>query len=184
MCGWFRQTRPNHCSLEINALKRTLQNGQAMAEMLMALIAIVVILVGIVQFGEIGFHHISALNDSIRLCSGAAMFSDSGSEEFYQNAAFGTARTVLSTPMNYTVPLPYNLCNQFTSGSSKNWLHSPPLNHYVPVGKIDRASQGYAQAEPDTVDFGDAFKNLIYNADKLNLVDTDVYLPVLSNLQQ
>jgi hypothetical protein len=183
-----------------------------MAEMILALLAMVVIMVGIVTFGEGGYHQIASMLTALSDASQGAIAGTSSGETYPliqdwdagtdnrnytpddranytgQSSFYTTSRTALSQTGNGQ-PLDYPNYN----------LGVPPFDQHnlatqIPSGAVTggwstpgidsrNMTLGGIERGSERVDFGDALQRLVYGADKIS-IRNEVYWPVLSNLGQ
>lgn len=178
-----------------------------MAEMILALLAMVVIMVGIVTFGEGGYHQIASMLTALSDASQGAIMGASSGETYPliqdwdagsdnrnytpddraiytgQSSFYANSRAALSSPLDYP---------NYRTGIPAFDQHN--LTAQIPNGVVTggwstpgidsrNMSLGGIERGSERVDFGDALQRLVYGADKIS-IRNEVYWPVLSNLSQ
>ncbi len=186
--------------------------GQAMAELVLALVAMVVIMVGIVTLGEGGYHQIASMFIALRDASEGAILGvssgetypliqdwDAGSDDRNytpddranytgQSSLYTISRTTLSQVGNGQ-PLDYP---NYTLGVAAFDQHN--LTTQIPNGAVTggwstpgvdsrNLTLGSIERGSERVEFGNALQRLVYGADKIT-IRNEVYWPQLSNLDQ
>ncbi|MBI5394744.1 MAG: hypothetical protein HZA91_05535 [Verrucomicrobia bacterium] len=186
--------------------------GQAMAEMVLALVAMVVIMVGIVTLGEGGYHQIASMLAALRDASTGAILGASSGETYplvqdwdagadnrnytpddranytSQASLYTTSRTALSQvgngqPFDYPN---YNLgIQQFDQHNLTTQIPNGAVTGGWSTPGIDTRdlTLGGIERGSERVEFGNALQRLVYDADKIT-IRNEVYWPQLSNLDQ
>jgi len=186
------------------------QAGQAMAEMVLALVAMVVIMVGIVTLGEGGYHQIASMLTALSDASTGAILGASSGETYpliqdwdagSDNRNYTPDDRAIYTGQSSFYTLSRSALSQTGNGRPLDYpnynLGNPPfdqnnLTTQIPNGAVTggwstpgidsrNISAGDIERGSERVDFGDALQRLVYGADKIT-IRNEVYWPVLSNL--
>jgi hypothetical protein len=189
--------------------RRRSRGGQAMMELLVGIIALVVILVGIVQLGEGGFQQLNTIFAALRDASQNAISGQASGTPYMMiqdwadgrdqlaytaddqavyvasSSFYNLARNALSEPVDYPAYAPYQQFGQYNFASRLDPGAMTTSGWAIPgLSSRDLTTGGvYEHEQPDaqtpSVQFGDALQRLVYDSDKIT-VRSEVYLPPLS----